>query len=136
MGYRWKTLQVYAVFHKTVKLSKEHRILLVLDNYFYHLNVEILELAKENGIVLLSFAPHCSHKLHPLNVSIFEPFKRYCASAQDTWLGNNADKTSNIYDIPKIVDDSLPFVRTSMNMCIVFRKTGMIPYNAIIFGES
>ena len=66
----------------------EHRVLLVLDNHFSHLNVETLNLVKENGVVMLSFPPHCSHKLQPLDVSIFVPFKKYCAAVQDIWLRN------------------------------------------------
>lgn len=122
-------------FIKHVKPSKEHRILLVLDNHSSHLNVETLNLAKENGIIMLSFPPHCSHKLQPLDVSVFGPFKKYCAAAQDTWLRNNPGKTLTIYDIPKIVADSLPFAQTSMNIVNGFRKTGIFPYNANIFSE-
>lgn len=122
-------------FIKHVKPSKEHRVLLVLDNHSSHLHVETLNLAKENGIIMLSFPPHCSHKLQPLDVSVFGPFKKYCASAQDSWLRNNPGKTLTIYDIPKIVADSLPLAQTSMNIINGFRKTGIFPYNANIFSE-
>ncbi|KAK2578848.1 hypothetical protein KPH14_012203 [Odynerus spinipes] len=82
---------------------------------------------------MLSFPTHCSHKLQPLDVSVFGPFKKYCASAQDTWLRNNPEKTITIYNIPKIVADSLPFVQTSMNIVNDFRKTGTFTFNANIF---
>lgn len=122
-------------FIKHVKPSMEHRVLLVLDNHSSHLNVETLNLAKANGVVVLSFPPHCRHKLQPLDVSIFRPFKKYCAAAQETWLRNNPGKTLTIYDIPKIVVDSLPFAQTSINIINGFRKTGILPYNANIFSE-
>lgn len=116
-----------------VKPSMERPVLLVLDNHSSHLNVKTLNLAKENGVVMLSFPPHCSHKLQPLDVSVFGPFKKYCAAAQDTWLRNNPGKTLTIYDIPKIVADSLPFAQTSINIVNGFRKTGIFPYNVKIF---
>ncbi|XP_023312440.1 uncharacterized protein LOC111692606, partial [Anoplophora glabripennis] len=122
-------------FIKHVKPSMERPVLLVLDNHSSHLNVETLNLAKENGVVMLSFPPHCSHKLQPLDVSVFGPFKKYCAAAQDAWLRNNPGKTLTIYDIPKIVADSLPVAQTSINIVNGFRKTGIFPYNANIFGE-
>lgn len=84
---------------------------------------------------MLSFPPHCSHKLQPLDVSVFGPFKKYCAAAQDAWLRNNPGKTLTIYDIPKIVTDSLPFAQTSINIINGFRKTGIFPYNAKVFAE-
>lgn len=122
-------------FIKYVKPSIDHRILLVLDNHSSHLHVETLNLAKDNGIVMLSFPPHCSHKLQPLDVSVFGPFKKYCATAQDSWLRNNPGKTITIYDIPKIVADSLPFAQTSMNIMNGFKKTGIFPYNPNIFND-
>ncbi|XP_064075658.1 uncharacterized protein LOC135194277 [Vanessa tameamea] len=122
-------------FIKHVKPSMERPVLLVLDNHSSHLNVKTLTLAKENGVVMLSFPPHCSHKLQPLDVSVFGPFKKYCAAAQDAWLRNNPGKTLTIYDVPKIVADSLPFAQTSINIVNGFRKTGIFPYNANIFGE-
>ncbi|XP_004209804.2 uncharacterized protein LOC101239360 [Hydra vulgaris] len=116
-----------------VKPSNEYKILLILDNHSSHLHFETLNLAKENGIVMLSFPPHCSHKLQPLNV--FQPFKKYLSVAQDAWLRNNPGKAITIYDISKIVSDSLPLAATCTNITKGFQKTGVYPYNANIFAD-
>lgn len=68
-------------------------------------------------------------------MSVFGPFKKYCAAAQDAWLRSNPGKTLTIYDIPKIVADSLPLAQTSINIVNGFRKTGIFPYNSNIFSE-
>ncbi|XP_065684001.1 uncharacterized protein LOC136096547 [Hydra vulgaris] len=99
-----------------VKPSNEYKILLILDNHSSHLHFETLNLAKENGIVMLSFPPHCSHKLQPLDVSVFGTFKNYLSVAQDAWLRNNPGKAITIYDIPKILSDSLPLALTCNNI--------------------
>lgn len=122
-------------FISHVKPSLESRILLVLDNHSSHLHVETLNLAKNNGIIMLSFPPHCSHKLQPLDVSVFGPFKKYSGAAQDTWLRNNPGKCLTIYDIPKIVADSLPLAATCINIMKGFQKTGISPFNANIFTD-
>lgn len=83
-------------FIKNVRTSKESPALLVLDNRSSHLSVPTIDLAKENGVVMLSFPPHCSHKLQPLDVAVYGPFKRYMSSAQDAWMRNNAGKTMTI----------------------------------------
>ena len=70
-------------FIKHVKPSSEYKVLLILDNHSSHLHFETLNLAKENGIVMLSFPPHCSHKLQPLDVLVFGPFKKCLSGAQD-----------------------------------------------------
>ncbi|CAD6230309.1 GSCOCG00006748001-RA-CDS [Cotesia congregata] len=122
-------------FIKHVKPSKESPVLLVLDNHSSHLHVETLNVAKENGIVMLTFPPHCSHKLQPLDVSVFGPFKKYCAAAQDKWLKENPGNSLTIYHIPKIVANSLPLATTATNITNGFKKSGIYPFNSNIFTE-
>jgi hypothetical protein len=55
--------------------SMERKLLIVLDNHASHTSIEAILFCRKNGIVLLSFPPHCSHKLQPLDVSVFGPFK-------------------------------------------------------------
>ena len=54
-------------FVKTVKVNIEHPVLLLLDNHYSHLAIDVLDCCKYNGVVLLSFLPHCFHKLQPLD---------------------------------------------------------------------
>ncbi|KAK3778083.1 hypothetical protein RRG08_044699 [Elysia crispata] len=67
-----------------VKCTKESPILLLLDNYDSHLNIEWLNFASDNGIVMLSFPPHCNLELQLLCMgqTIF-PFKRDFFSHSD-----------------------------------------------------
>jgi len=71
--------------------SKEKPSLLLLDNHSSHLSIEALELAKDNGVVLLSCPPHTSHRLQPLDRSVYGPFKRFISSAQNSWMRKNDD---------------------------------------------
>ncbi len=64
-------------FVNHTKCSKEKPSLLLLDNHGSHLSVKGLDCVKENGVVILSFHPHCSHKLQPLDRSVYGPFKRH-----------------------------------------------------------
>lgn len=93
----WMTDVEFLLFIKhfisCVKPTKEFLVLLLLDNHSSHLSVPILELAKNNGVVILLYLLRCSHKLQPLDVSGFGPFKKYLSSTQDTWMQNNPGKT-------------------------------------------
>lgn len=82
-------------------------VLLLLDSHSSHVNIGVVEKTKENN-VMLSFPPHCSHNLHPLDVGVYGPFKNYINRAQTAWMYNNPGKTMTIYDIPGIVKESLP----------------------------
>ena len=48
---------------------------MLLDNHDSHLSIEALDYFKENGVSVCSFPPYCSHKLKPLDRSVFGPFK-------------------------------------------------------------
>ena len=53
--------------------SKEAPILLLMDNHASHISLETVEFCRENGIVIVTFPPHCSHKLQPLDVAVYGP---------------------------------------------------------------
>ncbi|XP_066583775.1 tigger transposable element-derived protein 6-like [Prorops nasuta] len=118
-----------------VKPSISNPVLLLLDNHCSHLSISVVEKAKNNNIILLSFPPHCSHKLQPLDVSVYGPFKNYCSNKQDAWLRNNAGKTMSIHNIPSIVKEALPMALNPVNIIAGFRKTGIFPLNNSIFQE-
>lgn len=64
-------------FIKHVKPSKDDKVLLIMDNHESHISIDAIELARENGIIMLTIPPHTSHKLQPLDRGVFGPFKTY-----------------------------------------------------------
>lgn len=115
--------------------SKAKPILLLLDNHGSHLSLEALKLAKENGVIMLFFPPHSSHKLQPLDRSVHDPFKRYVKSACDGWMKSHSGKPMTIYDIPGIVRTAMPLAITPNNITAGFRVSGIEPLNRDIFTE-
>lgn len=122
-------------FHLHVKSTIERPCLLLLDNHGSHLSIEGLNFAKANGIVMLSFHPHCSHKLQPLDRAVFGPFKKYVNTSCDAWILNNPGKTMTIYDIPSVVSVAYPLAFTPKNIQSGFRVSGVFPYNRDIFTD-
>ena len=51
-------LEYLKFFVQNTKCSKEKPVLLLIDNHGSHLNIEAIDYARENGIILLSFPPH------------------------------------------------------------------------------
>lgn len=48
-----------------------------MDNHESHITIAAVAYCKENGVVLLTFPPHCSHKLQPLDRGVYGPLKSY-----------------------------------------------------------
>ena len=62
----WMTAAGFLTFMAHVRPSPTDKVILLLDNHVSHLSVDVLQFAKDNGVVMVSFPPHCSHKLQPL----------------------------------------------------------------------
>ena len=58
--------------------SKNNPVLLILDGHSTHnKNLELIDLARENGFVLLCLPLHCSHRMQPLDVSFMKQLSTY-----------------------------------------------------------
>ncbi|GBP43068.1 hypothetical protein EVAR_96330_1 [Eumeta japonica] len=123
-------------FAKHAKPSKDRPLLLLLDNHDSHLSIEVLDYFKDNRVTVLSFPSHCSHKLQPLDRSVYGPLKKYFNTASDNWLASHPGKTLTIYDIPELVKIALPLAATLENIGAGFKVTGISPLNENIFPES
>ncbi|KAK7465246.1 hypothetical protein BaRGS_00037583, partial [Batillaria attramentaria] len=85
-----KFLEWLQHFINTVRPSVENKVLLILDGHSSHTgSLAAIDLARENGVVMLGLPPHTTNKLQPLDVSFFRPLKTHFLQAQETWLRNN-----------------------------------------------
>ena len=87
----WMTAEIFAneyldhlISH--TKCSTEDTILLILDNHASHVSIPAIVKAKKNGIVMLTIPPHTSHRLQPLDVAVYGPFKAYYNKSADDWM--------------------------------------------------
>ena len=119
------------VFH--VRSTRKKKALLNLDNYQNHISLDAIDYARENGVVLLSFSPHCSHKLQPLDRRVYGSFKRYYKNACNGWMKDHPGSTMTIYDIPEIMGKVFPRVMTPLNVQSGFSFSGNYPFDPDIF---
>ncbi|KAK9976965.1 hypothetical protein ABG768_018786 [Culter alburnus] len=129
-------LQFLKHFHHHTRASLDAKVLLILDNHSSHLSVRGIDFCRENGIVMLSFPPHCSHKLQPLDRTVYGPLKRHVNSFCDTWMRSHPGLTMSIYDIPGIVRLAFPLAGTPGNVQNGFSSTRIWPYNRDKFKDS
>ena len=118
-----------------VRCTTSSPVLLLLDNHDSHLSIEVLDYAKDHGIVMLSFPPHCSHHMQPLDRTVYGPFKKHYNSALREWMVDNPGKPAGIYNIPALVAKAFPKAMTVENITSGFRVTGIFPHNANVFPE-
>ncbi|XP_045028993.1 MFS-type transporter clz9-like [Daphnia magna] len=129
----FKSLQHFQSF---VKCSKSNPVLLLLDNHSSHLDYQVVSFAKDNGIILLTFPPHCSHALQPLDVSVFGPFKRACGKSQNDWLNRNPGQRISIKEIEELSNVPYQEAITPKNIIAGFQSTGIFPFNRFMINPS
>lgn len=122
-------------FQSFTKCSAQNPILLILDNHVSHRSLEVLKFCRANGIHMLSFPPHTSHRLQPLDVSVFRPFKLSANQLCEDWVTEHPGRVMQIYDLPPIFDRALKYGATEINIQSGFRATGLVPYDRQVFQD-
>lgn len=134
----WMTSELFLMVMHHLKehsqCSKVNPILLMIDNHASHTSISIIDYARENEIVLLSFPPHCTHRMQPLDVAVYGSFKSACVIAEKDFLATHK-RPITIHDISVIANTAYVKSFTSKNILSAFSKTGIWPINSQIFND-
>lgn len=128
-------LKVLEHLHRLSRCTKDDPILLLMDNHESHCTYDAITYCRENGIVLLTFPPHCTHRLQPLDVAVMGPFKQKLAVAQNDWLRSHPGRTITIHDLAGIVTTAYNVSFVTRNIVSGFVKPGIFPFNRNAFAD-
>ncbi|XP_070184561.1 uncharacterized protein [Littorina saxatilis] len=135
----WMTQEIVQCLHhiqKHIRCTVENKVLVILDNHVSHISVEAVDYCRDNGIVLLSLPPHCSHRLQPLDKTVFSPLKRQYNAAITSWMYNNPGKRQTIHDVAGILGTAYNRAFTIQNITSGFKSTGICPLDTEVFSEA
>ena len=85
-------LKVLEHAKKHTRIFKGDHIILLMDNHENYCTLDSILYARENGIALVNFPPHCSHRLQTLDVGVMRPFTGKLRVAQHDWMTTNQGK--------------------------------------------
>ncbi|XP_041972305.1 uncharacterized protein LOC121728230 [Aricia agestis] len=122
-------------FQKHTKSSIDDPVLLVCDGHASHKSFEAVTYAKENGIAMLCLPPHCTHRMQPLDVSIYGPLKTYFHQEISKWLKNHPGRVVTHLQIGQLFTEAYGKSATIQNATNGFKKTGLWPINPEIFPD-
>ncbi|KAJ8876487.1 hypothetical protein PR048_020932 [Dryococelus australis] len=98
---------------------------------------ESVSFAKDHGIILLTIPPHRSHRMEPLDISVFGPFKAALRVGFNDLTRSLAsqDKVIRMENIASLVGVAYINSFTPKNILSSLSKTGIWPLNRLIFSE-
>lgn len=122
-------------FKRHTVCSKDNPVLLVLDNHASHCSLSAYNFCKENGIEMVSFPPHTSHRLQPLDLTIFGPLKRAYSNECSIFMRQHPHKKITPYDVAEIFNLAFVKIASIDKAQKGFQISGIWPYNPNVFGE-
>ncbi|XP_012555352.1 uncharacterized protein LOC105843920 [Hydra vulgaris] len=123
------------VIHGNCSTTK--KCLLILDGHKLHTkNLDLLNYASINGLHILSLPPHTSHKLQPLDRSLFKPLKSAYNLVCTTWMRKHPGRRITVDKLSGLFCQAYVKAATVENAISGFRVTGINPFNRGILPES
>ncbi|KAF2893777.1 hypothetical protein ILUMI_12395 [Ignelater luminosus] len=124
-------LDVLKHFTNHVKCSKDNPVILFMDNHESHVQLEAITFAKDNGIILITFPPHTSSRLQPLDRTVYNSLKSNYNIVCNDWMLSNPGRTISIYDVARLSGQAYVKTVTPNNIINGFRW----PLNRNIFSD-
>lgn len=85
--------------------------------------LQTIEKANKLGIDLLTLPTHTTHKLQPLDVSVFGPFKNYFKSERVAWMAKNPGVEVKRFKLTELASKAFRRALTPSNIKAGFRRT-------------
>ena len=104
-------------------------VLLIEDGHSSHVSIELIELARENGVHLLCLPAHTTHILQPLDVGVFKSFKVHFSKACHRYLCSHPGQVITTEIIASLLKEAWHQALTPVNVMSGFKKCGIHPLN-------
>ena len=126
----------YFIFY--MNILQQNSGLLIYDNHSSHITIASTTIAKESDLTLFNLPPHYSHRMQPLDVGVFPPFKRFYAHYADVWQRSNFGRAITIYEIASLASHAIIKAFTPENIKLGCKSTRIpisIKFRAISRGN-
>lgn len=110
----------------------------MLDGHSIHTkSLELIDKARDAGVILFCFPPHCTHKLQPLDVTFMKPLSLYYSDEVKRWLREHAKdhRVVTQFQIASLFGEAYLKASSMTTAISGFRATGIWPVDANIFQE-
>ncbi|XP_034060035.1 tigger transposable element-derived protein 6 [Gymnodraco acuticeps] len=124
--------------HFLLHAPKERPLLLIFDGHKSPVNLEVVEAARKEDVILLCLPPHCSHILQPLEAGLFILLKKRFAALVGDGCAPDSHFAVSKKEFSGVFKETYQVVKEEEGVRIVkdgFRKCGIYPLNHFAFNE-
>ncbi|XP_039296637.1 tigger transposable element-derived protein 1-like [Nilaparvata lugens] len=111
-------------------IGPQRPVLLLMDSHSSHIGPEIISLAKENSVFLMTFPPHTSHLLQPLDVGVYKSLKSHWSKELNSFMVSSPAEKPSRYQFHKLFTPAFIASFTQENIRNAFKKSGSCPFNS------
>ena len=108
---------------------RERPVLLLVDGHKSHMTLELVDLARENNVILFCLPPHTTHALQPLDVSVFKALKAHFSRSLRAVCFTRKDFMVTKRDFARVVKEPFELAFSMTNIKNGFAKCGIFPFN-------
>ncbi|KAH9636409.1 hypothetical protein HF086_006169, partial [Spodoptera exigua] len=94
-----------------------------------------LDYASKNNVVILSLAPHTTHKMQPMDVAVYGPLKTYFEREVNLFQKSHPGRIINQYDVARLLSPAFLKSAVAQNAVHGFERPGIWPVNKYAFGD-
>ena len=109
--------------------SDNEKVLLLLDGHRSHVSVNLVEWAKEQGIIIFILPAHTSHILQPMDVSCYGPLEKIYNNLCHKLMRESSANITR-YNVCEVAGKAYTRAPSPENIQSGFRKTGIFPLNS------
>lgn len=124
--------------HFLLHAPKERPLLLIFDGHKFPMNLEVVEAARKEEVILLCLPPHCSHILQPLDAGVFVLLKQRFAALIGDGCATDTHFSVSKKEFSGVFKGTYHVVKEEEGVRIVkegFRKCGIYPPNHFAINE-
>jgi len=109
--------------------TQSRPVVLILDNHSSHIDVDLLETAAKNNVIIMALPPHTSHLYQPLDVGVFSPMKHYFRDLMSQHMQSHNLRTPTTAEYVTMLVKSHQLATTETNIVGGFNGACIWPVN-------
>eukprot|EP00171_Calliarthron_tuberculosum_P006015 IDg6015t1 len=106
------------------------KVLLIYDAYRSHMSLNVLNLFRQNGIVVYALQAHTSGKTQPLDVVVFSAFKNALNESLNAAASSDCLDVYDTFDFCGMLSSAFRKYFTPENVISSFRRSGIWPLDS------